>query len=201
MKFEINDNTGMIKIRHDHDPHSTGVIITVDGIRTGDLEAILQAVKKTQTKQVNKQVQEIQDSKNRRNIKIDICEDGKPHIWKPAHEKSRITTGPLSEGPIQRYNFCTKCEIGDLGTTYLNLEEIERNQKIVNFFIRVVTEKLVDIPEAYGLERGIPEGSKGIPYQTNTIQFDEGFQTVTENEQRNIGDILYRLTGKDAKDI
>jgi len=63
MKFEIDDKTGMI-----------GKLIVVKALREfellnselatpQDLEQILQAVKKTQEKLVNKPIQEIQDSK------------------------------------------------------------------------------------------------------------------------------------------
>ena len=63
MKFEIDYKTGMITteecIRHDevNDTHEPSIF-------PFHLEQILQAVKKTQEKLVNKQIQEIQDSKN-----------------------------------------------------------------------------------------------------------------------------------------
>ena len=53
MKFEIEDNLVVI---------DTGEGFT-ELVRAQDLEAILQAVKKTQEKIVNRQIQEIQDSK------------------------------------------------------------------------------------------------------------------------------------------
>jgi len=57
MKFEIEDNLIVI---------DTGKGFT-ELVRAQDLEQILQAVKKTHEKLVNKQIQEIQDSK--KNIK------------------------------------------------------------------------------------------------------------------------------------
>ena len=57
MKFEINDKTGMIEA----DNQGFDEYWPADA---KDLEAILQAVKKTQEKLVNKQIQKIQDSKN-----------------------------------------------------------------------------------------------------------------------------------------
>lgn len=66
MKFEIDDKTGMIKwitiplsSNGQEEYTSLGLLEPAK-----DLEQILQAVKKTQTKLVNKQIQEIQDSKN-----------------------------------------------------------------------------------------------------------------------------------------
>jgi len=73
MIFEIDDKTGLIKSFI----FSADITLTInnDEIKKGDdaaiiladsteLEEILQAIKKTQVKLVNKQIQEIQDSKN-----------------------------------------------------------------------------------------------------------------------------------------
>ena len=64
MKFEINDKTGMLTIEQeyilDEDINSE---LKQRLVFDGELEQILQAVKKTQEKLVNKQIQEIQDSK------------------------------------------------------------------------------------------------------------------------------------------
>jgi len=56
MKFEIDDETGMIGTAY------LGSYFLTDDSK--ELEQILQAVKKTQVKLVNKQIQYIQDSKN-----------------------------------------------------------------------------------------------------------------------------------------
>jgi len=64
MKFEIDDKTGMIDSRtriSEGDQWDGPSFIMTSGI----LEKILQAVKKTQEKLVNKQIQEIQDSKSK----------------------------------------------------------------------------------------------------------------------------------------
>jgi len=58
MKFEIDDKTGMITTPLDFSGNET------EYTESFMLEQILQAVKKTQEKLVNKQIQEIQDSKN-----------------------------------------------------------------------------------------------------------------------------------------
>ena len=70
MKFEIDDKTGMIiKLSFFQKPSKFDGLTSVipEGGHTigtsNELEAILQAVKKTQGKLVNKQIQEIQDSK------------------------------------------------------------------------------------------------------------------------------------------
>ena len=60
MKFEIDKKTGMIRSLYVDLNH---LIIGDNPINSTELEEILQAVKKTQAKLVNKQIQEIQDSK------------------------------------------------------------------------------------------------------------------------------------------
>jgi len=50
MKFEIDDKTGMIQIRHDYDPTSDRAIVTPHGIRENELEPIRQALEKTERK-------------------------------------------------------------------------------------------------------------------------------------------------------
>jgi len=61
--FEI-DKQGFIHINRIYNPLSERGLVTWNGIRDGNLEEILEAVKKTQQKILNKQIQELQDSKN-----------------------------------------------------------------------------------------------------------------------------------------
>jgi len=62
MKFEIDDKTG----RFNTLGFSLNELSSVKPTTIEEFEAILQAVKKTQEKILNKQIQEIQDSKNLR---------------------------------------------------------------------------------------------------------------------------------------
>ena len=71
MKFEIDDKTGMIvKLSSYQQPSKFDGLSSVISewgytiCTSNELEKILQAVKKTQEKLVNQQIQDIQDSKN-----------------------------------------------------------------------------------------------------------------------------------------
>jgi len=69
MKFEIDDKTGMVENETTMDFIPTETTsddnpISHPPITSHQLETILQAVKKTQEKIVNRQIQDIQDSKN-----------------------------------------------------------------------------------------------------------------------------------------
>lgn len=103
MKFEIDELTGRIN------DHSVDLSELESGLGSCTLEAceqILQAVKKTQEKLVNKQIQEIQDSKNE-----PLRGFTPPHIM--IKKNDRIYYGEES----------------------WTLEEIEQNQKIVHAMI------------------------------------------------------------------
>ena len=63
MKFEIDDKTGMILTKDSWPPDGTQ-LEHPRILFSNEVEQLLQAVKKTQEKLVNKQIQEIQDSKN-----------------------------------------------------------------------------------------------------------------------------------------
>jgi len=98
MKFEIDDKTEMIEV----DSQGFGEYWPAE---TKNLEQILQAVKKTQVKLVNKQIQDIQDSKHKeinwanpneaKKTIHDTCERAKKTIirynnWTEQQEDARL---------------------------------------------------------------------------------------------------------------
>jgi len=69
MKFEIDDKTGMIG---ELDMSNSEIVGPSLNVNSNQLEQILQAVKKTQEKSLNKQIQEVQDSKNKHDVIINV---------------------------------------------------------------------------------------------------------------------------------
>ena len=120
MKFDIDVKTGMIiKTNYDIDPdHNRPVRVKEVNAHSFDLEQILQAVKKTQEKLVNKQIQEIQDSKNyislEPNEALEFVEVDPKIIKAVGHE---------NDVEISKGNFVT-------------IKSIEQNQKIVDEIIQ-----------------------------------------------------------------
>jgi len=115
MKFEIDNKTGMInKMEYDVDfDHS--LIENKEKTNSCEIEQILQAVKKTQEKLVNKQIQEIQDSK-------------RPHMenWNPKDSKN-----PIRKEGSSKY---ASIEAPDMGPSFTRgklrpIEKIEQNEE------------------------------------------------------------------------
>jgi len=111
MKFEIDDKTGMIVSQLFIDDYK---VTGEQNIESTDLETILQAVKKTQEKLVNKQIQEIQDSK--RHISVEPAKKSEWLDIKPTIIKAVIHENDVE---ISKGNF-------------VSIEKIEQNQKIVD---------------------------------------------------------------------
>jgi len=121
MKFEIDDKTGMIvELVGDHKIDGSYSPPLDDDIQIKvDLEQILQAVKKTQKKLVNKQIQEIQDSKNHK-----LCVGENVQILGVPNTKTIIT----KEGKFIKLS-----------------PEIEQNQKIVDIVQKWYDQVLDDL--------------------------------------------------------
>ena len=160
MKFEINEKTGMI---HSELVLGAGPLIWDDGkdglvgnipappyvstrlITLTELEKILQAVKKTQEKIVNRQIQEMQNSKNLIDKTVMVTpQDGEKHklnakikIIKGVIQDKNGHTQPFDEGDIKHIEL----EFGDksflIGSDIsVDPLSIEQNQKIVDRLLK-----------------------------------------------------------------
>jgi len=117
MKFEIDDKTGMLEVDNDgfHEYWPTG---------TKDLEQILQAVKKTQEKLVNKQIQEIQDSKKT---------IGMPKGFAQLQEHERqVIKKIIQEMAVNPLFYKENERVRTIHLTPSEQAKIERNQKIMD---------------------------------------------------------------------
>jgi len=120
MKFEIDDK---IMIKFFPEMGEDDSVFTPYLATTDQLEAILQAVKKTQEKLVNRQIQEIQDSK--RTVPVKTWWDNNERFIINDIAENITFTGGLET--IKNFTINDK--------TY-NLEEIEQNQKIVDELLK-----------------------------------------------------------------
>jgi len=191
MKFEIDDKTGMITteecIRHDevNNTHEASIFHF-------HLETILQAVKKTQEKLVNKQIQEIQDSKNQ-DFQYAECIVDK-------EEPFEIRKGPNGKTfSIKNIKFTARYDdklsityeyAGDKESAELYIESlrkgcsnsIQSNEKIEQ------NQKIVDNLKATYIEWCDP---------TNYPQEDE----LTKSIKTELESLIYISTGKDIKEL
>lgn len=129
MKFEVNEETGIIMVVMETLKSKLPSIYPLPN----QLEKILQGVKKTQEKIVNRQIQEIQDSKN--------------------DPIRGFTTPPTM---IQKND---RIFYGDQSWT---LEEIDENQKIVSVFVSEVktSAMLIDALGENHVENGNDDAMK-----------------------------------------
>jgi len=185
MKFEIDDKTGMIEDETTLDFIPTE---TTSGdnpishylITSHQLEAILQAVKKTQEKLVNKQIQDIQDSKNMiiSQPKFEINGDNIDL------EGENVSIQPTD--PKQNAHLTINCMV-DHG-------KIEQNQKIVDGVI-TLWESCQKMMDSY------QEQIDNI--KTNGL--NESFLKEELEKQlfvrRDLEDMVGFRTGKDIKDL
>lgn len=134
MKFEIDDKTGMIKDETTLDFIPTETTsgdnpVSHHPVTSHQLEQILQAVKKTQEKLLNKQIQEIQDSKKFVfNPPKDMPECDRIHLQKMIDEMPTKSKIVLVSDP----------------------QKIEQNQKIVDALIK----EHHDAPTTEGMHYG-----------------------------------------------
>ena len=145
MKFEIDDKTGMI-FGYENKFYANEIQPMEAPLATDQkiLERILQAVKKTQEKLVNKQIQEMQDSKNLIDKTVMVTpKDGEKHklnaiikIIKGEIQDKNGHIQPFDEGDIKNIEL----EFGDksflIGSgVSLDPLSIEQNQRIVDAII------------------------------------------------------------------
>ena len=136
MKFEIDDKTGILLIRRGPNINSVDKPALSNTI---ELEHILQSVKKTQEKILNKQIQEIQDSKN---TEYDPLAKYDP--W----EKSRFSPSSKAEqnqkivdGIVMRHNYL-KVEVERMMKSHQTTVEGSPDDKIG---IRLIDEYLKEM--------------------------------------------------------
>lgn len=173
MKFEINDKTGMIEA----DNQGFDEYWPADA---KDLEAILQAVKKTQEKLVNKQIQEIQNSKNIKTVKIlkrKYIED-KPNPPKIEYDQETLE---VSEDEAK--------QILEQLEPKFNPEKIEQNQKIVDEIIkRIENNKAVLMGKLYP-DNIDPESIEGDKILERYKKVEQEQALIKEILQRDIKDL------------
>ena len=192
MKFEIDDKTGMI-FDVSENPHSW---YGNDSANPSQLEQILQAVKKTQEKIVNKQIQEIQDSKNLKSNVV-ISHTGRTN---ELQAKIKEIHGIIedSEGNTKTFDGTnlTNIELVFKSTNEIlrsmgwpvekmnqkELEKIEENQKIVDEIKSIIDENI---------------------HYAGLIS-EESFKELTKTDHQTrfiLEKIVRDATGKDIKDL